>query len=654
MRQIRLPIRWTLLLPGVIFLLWLGLSACGVGKRLTGVDNTIELRQAMEEAGNERIAWRMAKKLDDFDAYRSYLLLFPEGAYVAEACARLQAYESALWEEVRWAADNEKRMRDYLLVKYLDLFPEGARAAEAREQLQSLWESSLWYTARFDSYDAAAGVLEPQASGLVHLDRLLGLVAYLNKFPQGVLKELVAERLARTYIGYEVLPEWGQSDAGEISLDEEMVEEWALALSAGSGLEQAVAGRPSAYLREILQDRSRLNTFDADHNSIPDEIELPELKGEERPLIHYILPGAPGGRHDEETETTPPDEIISSPEEELPTGTRPEEIPETISPETEPEEVWEEASREDVDMALSLEAMSERTAESISQGQFLYDSIPTLVVDEPFFFQLMIISSTDPVAGVVRRGRVSPRRIPITSEMAVNIQPADPNTFTINPLSDDHQPVFPGDTTIWSWNVIPRKSGTHQVAITIDIITTGPTSGEPLKKNITVFNEKVEVKAIEKPVAPVAENTGGDEDTGFGFYPWLLLLLPIAALVFFLFRRGRKEDNAPAALVQPFGKETPEQRNFLLSNRTAILELLNKSEKAIAKGDTRRAIEELEVFFNDQHYAIHQQLLTLAAQFNKYQREFNLGLKPDDSIPNRVNMALLELINRIHEVVDEG
>jgi hypothetical protein len=134
---------------------------------------------------------------------------------------------------------------------------------------------------------------------------------------------------------------------------------------------------------------------------------------------------------------------------------------------------------------------------------------------------------------------------------------------------------------------------------------------------------------------------------------WLLGLLPLALGIFFFYARRRKQAAAPA--VMAFGAGGPasdteqirEKKRILQSINPEMAPLLVRAEELIAQGDTSQALQELRNFFNDRYDPIHDEVLGLTAQYNKYLREQNLGLNPDASIPNRVNFAIIELINRI-------
>ena len=277
---------------------------------------------------------------------------------------------------------------------------------------------------------------------------------------------------------------------------------------------------------------------------------------------------------------------------------------------------------------IDIGTIAANDVDRIRTGSFRYDPIPPLPIDTTYMFQLEIVPGKDSTKFEVVRGNetgeVIQKEITIASEMSVKI--ISPNkAFEIIQISNPIQVVDPDRSTVWRWSVIPRKLGKHPVIVSIDILTKGM-NDEIRKNSIEVFNEEVEVFVVE---SPVVEEAGED---GIPIWLWIALavILLLSGLLFFFMRKKKKEQK--------------EEKEWILSPSAA--KFLEDVEDKIAKGDTETALDKLLKFFKESEQ-LHSELLTISADYHNYQRSYNMGLNPPPETLNRINYALVELINKL-------
>jgi hypothetical protein len=721
-------------LSGFLLAAWLGFAipACKVNRLVSDIETAIDLREAMESAGSAKIAWRIARRVNTFESYRNFLVLYPNSSKAADALERLKPYGEAVWEEVRWAMDQRQRVQDYLLVKYLDLFPEGSHSDEIETAYGGMPDSTLWYTLGFRDLSLAPFIFDRLGADSFNLHRLRleGLCDYLMRFPDGLLSNIMSERLARTYIGYRLLPADSTVTPYLFQVNDSLASQYEKGLKDFAGMPEAASVRTAAYLRYVLEYPAELPVGDQDNNSIIDDLEMPEvqrfprralsdeeeeaLRGEQRRLEQLreevlsrrrllreelaefkeefeirrervpIQPGVHPGeeldrigaavdslqwalandlplesfedlkatraflersKREMEQNMSAARAIFKEVSEAAAVRDKDEEVevvPETTtSVEEGPETSATGPSRRDEiqDSEALLDDLAEKNLQSITSGKFLYDSIPVLTVGIPYLFKLAITPDTGVsiAPDLINPEEAISRSIPISNEMSVRII-ADRSAFNIQPVSDTIQLIDFKRGTLWSWQIIPLKPGRHRVTVNIDILTKSLLTGEVRRQSVNVYQEEVDVivEDQEEETTPAP----------FGIDPlyWLLLLIP-AGLLFFLWRRKKKASLETASGAFP--GETPQEQQFLRDHQEEMFALMEKAESWIAKGDTQRALNELLDFFNNRHEPIHKELVTLSARFSKYQREANLGLDPNESVLNRTNLALIELMGRV-------
>jgi len=279
----------------------------------------------------------------------------------------------------------------------------------------------------------------------------------------------------------------------------------------------------------------------------------------------------------------------------------------------------------------SIPSVSEVAAGDVNRiatGKFRYDPIPPLPIDTVYIFQLEIVPGQDSAKFTAvtgnKTGKAIQKKIRIASEMSIHI--ISPNkAFEIQQISDSVQVIDPISSTVWRWSVIPRKLGKHPVIVSIDILTKGEETGETRKKSIEVFNEQVEVYVVEK------EPTLAEADTDEKTFNWLFAAIPLALVLlgglFFFFWKKQKKEKEQEWIIAP-------------NAASFLLEVENK----IADGDTETAIQKLLDFFKESE-ELHSQLLNLSSQYQTFRQEEMQGLEPPKKTLNRINLAIIEMVN---------
>ena len=276
----------------------------------------------------------------------------------------------------------------------------------------------------------------------------------------------------------------------------------------------------------------------------------------------------------------------------------------------------------------NLDRLSNEAFENLNKGTFNYEKIPPLPIDTVYVFQLEIILGTDKtkfqLTGEKTGGTHAAVLEKVSSEMQVNLVSLN-DAFEITRLSDGIQGLDKDISTIWSWNVKPKLAGKHPVSLSIEMITKSDLNSELRKKQLTIFTQEVDVLVLEKNQLFVANDVG---------FNWTFLLIPVLLILalgaYFFFRKKQEIEKEQS------WTKAPETAQFLL-----------KIEKEIAEGNTGEAIRKMLQFFEDKNQTVHSDLLSLSSELNEYKRSFNLGLNPPAEIMNRINVAIVDLINNI-------
>ena len=192
------------------------------------------------------------------------------------------------------------------------------------------------------------------------------------------------------------------------------------------------------------------------------------------------------------------------------------------------------------------------------------------------------------------------------------IDPSNGENFKITPLSVEIQTVFLRDTFgyLWQWDITPLKQGT--LPLRLKAMTR--INGQDI--NIKVFDTDIVVFSREEEPRNVLIYIAGG-----------LAILIVGILWFFRKKKKAKKQKA---------EQIPEQ-------------LVDELNQLIGKGDTLKAINRLEEYFDKIGSKKLKDLVLLKSSWNENKRKGNLNLidNEEEGIENsKIKFALLDLINK--------
>ncbi len=149
-------------------------------------------------------AWEVTQTTNTPQAYQDYLRQFPNGIYVAEANARIEAAATTRENETWQTAQGNNTIEDYQA--YLDNYPSGAYSTEAQQRIDELQSAQQ----DDEDWEAAQAQNTPEACR-----------DYLNKWPNGRHKE-AAEACAKPPAAAYLKPEMIRIPAGTFEMGDVM------------------------------------------------------------------------------------------------------------------------------------------------------------------------------------------------------------------------------------------------------------------------------------------------------------------------------------------------------------------------------------------------------------------------------------------------
>jgi hypothetical protein len=153
----------------------------------------------------------------------------------------------------------------------------------------------------------------------------------------------------------------------------------------------------------------------------------------------------------------------------------------------------------------------QRALGSLERGQIVYNPPQRMRVGATERVVVRIafdtlVESVPITASVPGGGPLSVEAIPVTTLMQVRM--LGDEQLEVNALSNENQPVVPGDFTQWAWDITPRAAGTRKLSIVVTARVQLPGYPEE-RKDLQVLDREiaVEVDPLYSLTSFVGQNT---------------------------------------------------------------------------------------------------------------------------------------------------